>query len=83
MTALWLIDTLFTCYVVMLSIAIMSSWFPEAQDNAVIRFVHFYTDPYLALFRRFIPPVGFIDFSPIIAFIALRIMEAFLKVLFL
>lgn len=83
MMALWLIDTLFTCYVVMLSIAIISSWFPEIQDNIVIRFVRFYTDPYLAFFRRLIPPVGFVDFSPVVAFIALRIMAAFLKVLFL
>jgi YggT family protein len=83
MMAFWLIDTLFTCYVVMLSIAIISSWFPEVQDNTIIRFVHFYTDPYLAFFRRLIPPLGFVDFSPIIAFIALRIIAAFLKVLFL
>lgn len=80
MTVAYLVNTLFTGYVLMLTIAIMSSWFPETQDYTVIRFIRFYTDPYLALFRRLIPPVGFVDFSPIVAFIALRIVASILKV---
>jgi YggT family protein len=83
MMILWLIDTLFTCYVVMLSVTIISSWFPEIQEYTAIRFVRFYTDPYLAFFRRLIPPVGFVDFSPIVAFIALRIIASLFKGLFL
>ena len=33
------------------------------------------TDLYLNLFRRIIPPVGGIDFSPIVAVIALQILN--------
>jgi YggT family protein len=82
MMAAYLIDTLFSCYMVMLIIDITSSWFPEIQDNIIIRFIRFYTEPYLALFRRLIPPMGFVDFSPIVAFIALRMAASLLKVLF-
>ncbi|WP_328089456.1 YggT family protein [Fictibacillus sp. B-59209] len=34
-------------------------------------------DPYFAIFRRFIPPLGVIDFSPIIALIAYRCLRGF------
>jgi YggT family protein len=63
----------------MLSIAIISSWFPELEEFKVIKFIRFYTDPYLNFFRRWIPPLGMLDVSPIVAFIALRIIEAIVK----
>ena len=31
------------------------------------------TDPYLNLFRSLLPPLGAIDFSPILAFLALQL----------
>ncbi len=34
--------------------------------------------PYLNFFRRFIPPIGGLDFSPMIAIIALTVIERFL-----
>lgn len=33
------------------------------------------TDLYLNLFRKIVPPIGGLDFSPIIAIIALQILE--------
>ena len=32
-------------------------------------------EPYLALFRRFIPPMSGIDFSPIVAIVVLRLVQ--------
>lgn len=72
------IQIFFQVYTIMLFIRIFSSWIPEANGYRIIRFVSFYTDPYLQLFRRVIPPLGMFDISPIIAFIALRILEQFL-----
>jgi uncharacterized protein YggT (Ycf19 family) len=41
-----------------------------------MRFVAHYTDPYLGLFRKVIPPIGGVfDLSPLIAFIVLQILE--------
>jgi YggT family protein len=41
-----------------------------------MHFVAFYTDPYLNLFRRLIPPIGgVLDLSPILAFFGLEILE--------
>lgn len=33
------------------------------------------TDPYLNIFRNFIPPLGMVDISPIVAIIALGIIQ--------
>lgn len=79
MILLKLIDICFGIYMIMLFVRIMSSWFPEYRDHTVVRFLAFYTDPYLNVFRRIIPPLGMFDLSPIIAFFALQILEFLLK----
>lgn len=79
---LFIIDKLFLAYTIMLFIRILGSWIPEFQGQRWMQFISFYTDPYLNFFRRFIPPLGMIDISPIVAFIALSFMEHFIKVFF-
>ena len=66
---------------IMLFIRIIASWVPELRSMKVIQFIGYYTDPYLNLFRKFIPPIGMIDISPIVAFIALGVIEWGLKYL--
>jgi uncharacterized protein YggT (Ycf19 family) len=41
----------------------------------VVRFLHDVCDPYLRLFRRILPPLGPLDLSPIVAVIALVVVE--------
>lgn len=76
-----IIDTIFFVYLIMLFVRILASWFPEFANSTVMRFISFYTDPYLNLFRKIIPPIGMFDFSPIIAFFALQLIEALVKTL--
>jgi len=76
------IDIFFWIFMLMLMVRILSSWFSELADHPIIRFVSVYTDPYLNFFRRFIPPLGMFDLSPIIAFFALGVIEWILKALF-
>ena len=42
--------------------------------NAVLDFLRDVTEPYLGLFRRFIPPIGPVDVSPIVAILVLQIV---------
>ena len=74
-----IVDKGFSIYMWMLIIRIVSSWFPEYQDHPIIRFIRYYTDPYLNFFRRFIPPLGMLDLSPIAAFFALQFLEMLVK----
>jgi YggT family protein len=39
--------------------------------NPVMRFLHDVCEPYLSLFRRFLPPLGPIDFSPFVGVLVL------------
>lgn len=66
-------------YSVLIIIRILLSWFPRIPysrwSNAAIEFVTEVTDPYLNLFRRFMPLVrvgpGALDLSPMIALVVL------------
>ena len=71
-----LVETLFLVYTIMMFVRILSSWFPEYSSFPIIRFISFYVDPYINVFRKMIPPLGMLDLSPIIAFIALRVIES-------
>lgn len=67
---------LFLTYTILLLIRILGSWVPSWRYSKFFHFVAFYTDPYLNLFRRIIPPIGgVLDLSPILAFFVLRLAE--------
>ena len=42
--------------------------------DAVLGFLRDVSEPYLGIFRRFIPPIGPIDISPIVAILVLQIV---------
>lgn len=42
--------------------------------NAVLDFLRDVTEPYLRIFRRFVPRIGPFDLSPMVAIIALQIV---------
>lgn len=68
--------TFLNIYFVLLIVRILLSWFPNvdwlSQPFATLSQL---TDPYLNLFRSLIPPLGGIDFSPILAFLVLQILS--------
>jgi len=49
-------------------------------SDAVLKFLHDVCEPYLSIFRRFIPPIGPIDISPIVAIFALQIVVGWIIV---
>ena len=76
------VETLMYVYLVLIFIRIIVSWFKSVPYNpllsAFLNFVHDVTDPYLRLFRRFIPiarlgPAA-LDLSPIVATFVLLIV---------
>jgi uncharacterized protein YggT (Ycf19 family) len=46
--------------------------------DAVLQFLRDVAEPYLRIFRRFIPPLGPIDLSPIVAIIVLQLVGGLL-----
>lgn len=60
-------------YFALLIIRILLSWFPNVNwMNPPFSILSQLTDPYLNLFRSIIPPLGGIDFSPILAIFLLQ-----------
>ena len=47
------------------------SWFPVDPNGPIVQAVAAMTDPILEPLRRVIPPIGAIDFTPLIAMVAL------------
>jgi YggT family protein len=77
------VNALFLVYIILIFARILLSWIPRMPYNptlrAIVDFIHQVTDPYLNIFRRFIPPVGgsgfALDLSPIVAVIVLLIAQ--------
>lgn len=64
-------------YFVLLIIRILLSWFPNLNwYNPPLSILSQVTDPYLNLFRSIIPPLGGIDFSPMLAIFVLQIASS-------
>ncbi len=72
----YIIHTIFFTYTMLLFVRIVGSWFPAFARHKIMRFLTFYTDPYLNIFRRIIPPIGgTFDLSPLLGYFALQFAE--------
>ncbi len=71
------IHVAFRIYYFFLMANIILSWVPLNRGNAITTFIYEMTEPYLRIFRRFLPPSpGLpVDFSPILAIFSLYILE--------
>jgi YggT family protein len=67
-------------YLLVLLVRVLLSWFPNLDwSNPVLSSVSAITDPYLNVFRGIIPPLGGLDLSAILAFIALQFAQTLLQ----
>lgn len=80
------VNALFTVYIILVFVRVLMSWIPRLPDNAAIQavsgFVRDTTDPYLNVFRRFLPPVGgsgfALDLSPVVGVLLLLVAQQIL-----
>ena len=73
--AIQCVQIFFYIYTIVLVLAILLSWFPEAENYSIVRLIRSLADPYLKIFRRLIPPFGILDVSPIVAFLFLKFIQ--------
>ncbi|HWH14840.1 MAG TPA: YggT family protein [Miltoncostaeaceae bacterium] len=78
-TLITYVNALFVVFTILLLIRILVSWLPRPPLTGIGRtlydFVAQSTDWYLNIFRRFIPPLGMFDLSPIVGFFVLLILN--------
>jgi len=60
---------------IILSFAQMFAWSPPMALAPAIRVVYDLTEPVLGFIRRYVPPMGGFDLSPIFIFIGLNILQ--------
>lgn len=71
--------TFVSLYSYLLIIRVLLTWFPSVDwSNQPFAALSQISDPYLNLFRSIIPSLGGMDFSPILAFLALNIASGIL-----
>jgi len=72
------LSTFITIYTGLLFVRILLTWFPNISfyDQPFATLAQL-TDPYLNLFRSIIPPLGGMDFSPMLAIIVLQLLGSF------
>lgn len=71
-----LVDTLFRVVNILLLVRALMSWINPDPYNPIVRFIYQLTEPILAPFRRFVPPVGMLDVSFIVAILVLYLAES-------
>lgn len=77
-----LVGQLITIYMVLMFIRIVGSWFPNIENQPIMRLIASVVDPYLNLFRSLIPPIGgVLDLSPILAYFGLQIIQSVIVLL--
>ncbi len=58
-------------------IRIILSWMGTDPENPVVIFLHEITEPILAPLRQFIPRMGMLDLTPMVAIILLSLIARF------
>jgi YggT family protein len=82
------VGALLTVYIILIIAYILSSLIfafggriPYSRwSSAVLGFLRDVCEPYLGLFRRFIPPIGPVDVSPIVAILLLQVVGFYLVI---
>lgn len=69
-------------YIIALILMAVISWIGSAQGNPVVPLINSLTAPLLAPIRKFMPPVGMLDLSPMVAMLGLYILQIILNGLF-
>ncbi len=70
------VSVFISVYVLLIFLYILTSWLRLPYSlNRVQRFLYDVCDPYLRLYRRFLPPLGPLDLSPIVGVIVLVLIE--------
>ena len=78
-SALGIVGLLVNIYFFALLAMIILSWIAGGSSNPAISLLHQITEPVMAPFRKVLPPMGGLDFSPILVFILINVLQIALR----
>ena len=71
-----LLIRLIDVYSLIVVASVVVSWTNLPREHPVVRFLHRLTEPVLAPIRKVLPPMGGMDFSPLVLLIGLRVLTS-------
>jgi YggT family protein len=75
-----LLSTILDIYFFALIIMVIASWLAPHSNHPALALVHQLTDPLCVPARKLLPAMGGIDFSIILVFVAIRLIDSFLVI---
>src|SRR5437867_13387288 len=72
------VDAFIYVYILLILAYIILSWVRLPYSvwlNRIQRFLYDVCDPYLRVFRRFVPPIGALDLSPMVGVLVLVVLQ--------
>ena len=75
MQLIGLVRAIFELYSFIVLARVLISWVQIDPYNPIVRLLYQVTEPLLAPIRRLLPQTGMMDFSPIVAFVVIRLAE--------
>jgi YggT family protein len=73
-----LIDLIFRAVDLLILLRVLFSWINLGPGNDLVRLVYQLTEPILAPLRRYIPPFGGLDITPMVALMLLELVKRLL-----
>jgi YggT family protein len=65
-------------YSLVILAAVVVSWTRAPRDHPAVQFLRRVTEPVLEPVRKILPPMGGVDFSPLVVLIGLRVLAGIL-----
>jgi YggT family protein len=73
-----LVDFVFWALSLAILLRVLFSWINADRHNTLVRLVYQVTEPILAPLRRYIPPFGDLDITPMVALVILELLRRIL-----
>jgi len=70
-----IVHLLFSVYIYGILAYAVLSWFPIGYGHPIVQLLSELFEPFLEIFRRWMPPIGGIDLSPLVALIGLEALR--------
>ncbi|MGN7310336.1 YggT family protein [Alkalicoccobacillus gibsonii] len=67
-----LVENAITLYTLLIFAWVLMSWFPNARESSIGQMIGRIVEPYIDIFRQFVPQIGMIDLSPLVALLVIR-----------
>ena len=77
---LGMVSSIFDIYFFALLIMVIASWIAPYSNHPVLSLIHQLTEPICAPARKLLPPMGGIDFSIILVFVAITLIDTYLVI---